>query len=51
MSGFAGGVLLILVGTLVISQVTAGQALQRLGLVLCAASCSRRSRSPASRWS
>jgi hypothetical protein len=33
MSGFAGGVVLVLVGTLVIGQVTAGHALQRLGLI------------------
>lgn len=33
MSGFAGGAVLILVGTLIIAQVTAGQALQRLGIV------------------
>ena len=32
-SPFAGGLLLVLVGTLVIAQVTAGQALQRLGLI------------------
>lgn len=33
MSGFAGGLMLVLVGTLIIGQVTAGQALQRLGMV------------------
>lgn len=33
MSGFAGGLVLVLAGTLVIGQVTKGQALQRLGLV------------------
>jgi hypothetical protein len=32
-SGFASGALLILVGTMVIAQVTGGQALQRLGWV------------------
>lgn len=33
MSGLAGGTLLVLVGTLVIAQATAGKALQRLGIV------------------
>lgn len=32
-SGFAGGVFLVLVGSLIVAQVTKGQALQRLGLV------------------
>lgn len=32
-SGFAGGLLLVFAGALLIAQVTAGQALQRLGLV------------------
>lgn len=32
-SGFAGGLLLVLIGTLLIGQVTAGQALQRLGVI------------------
>lgn len=32
-AGFAGGLVLVLVGSLLIAQVTAGQALQRLGVV------------------
>jgi hypothetical protein len=32
-SGFSGGLVLVLVGALVISQVTAGKALQRLGVI------------------
>lgn len=33
MSGFAGGAVLVLVGSLLIAQVTAGKALQRLGMI------------------
>lgn len=33
MSGAAGGAVLIFVGALLIAQVTAGQALQRLGII------------------
>lgn len=33
MSGWAGGMALVLAGTLIIAQVTAGQALQRLGVL------------------
>lgn len=33
MNGFSGGLVLILVGSLVIAQVTAGKALQRLGVI------------------
>jgi hypothetical protein len=32
-SGFASGCLLVLLGTMIIAQVTGGQALQRLGWV------------------
>lgn len=32
-SGVAGGLLMILLGTLVIAQVTKGQALQRMGIL------------------
>lgn len=33
MSGFAGGMTLVLIGSLIVAQVTAGKALQRLGWV------------------
>lgn len=33
MNGFAGGLALVLVGSLLVAQVTAGKALQRLGWV------------------
>lgn len=33
MNGFASGAMLVILGTLVIAQVTAGKALQRLGVI------------------
>jgi hypothetical protein len=33
MNGFAGGAMLVILGSLVIAQATAGKALQRLGVI------------------